>query len=32
MALGQKKPLEEEDLFMPIPSEKSENLTNQLEK
>ena len=32
MTLGQKKPLEEEDLYRPVPSEESEYLTNKLEK
>ena len=32
MALAQKKPLEEEDLYKPVPSEESEYLTNKFEK
>jgi hypothetical protein len=32
MTLAQKTPLKEEDLYRPVPTEESENLTNQLEK
>ena len=32
MALGQNKPLEEEDLYKPVPCEETNYLTNQLEK
>ena len=32
MALGQKKPLQEEDLYKPEPIEETEYLTNKFEK
>ena len=32
MAIGQNKPLEEEDLYMPVPNEECEYLTNKVEK
>ena len=32
MTLAQKKPLEEEDLYKPVPNEETEYLTDKLEK
>jgi hypothetical protein len=32
MALGQKKPIVEEDLFKPVPDDETEHLTDKLEK